>query len=84
MGKTLQGHLNGTNDLLVTLEALPTAFYSSIPSFLVDHGEATFCARPDDFDSSKAKCKSKKIILLARDPKDVAASAYFHKLGRRD
>ena len=84
MGKTLQGHLNGTNDLLVTLEALPTAFYSSIPSFLVDHGEATFCARSDDSDSSKAKYKSKEIILLARDPKDVAASAYFHKLGRRD
>ena len=43
------------------------------------HGEATFWARQDYFDSSKAKYKNKEIILLARDPKDVAASAYFHK-----
>jgi hypothetical protein len=48
----------------------------------VGRGESTFCARRDDFDSSKAKYKNKEIILPARDPKDVAASAYFHKSKR--
>ena len=83
MGKALQEHLKCTNDLLPTLEAMATASYPSIPNFLVDHGGATTQARADSVDVSKVKYKDKKIILLARDPKDVVVSAYFHKRKRK-
>jgi hypothetical protein len=83
MGKALQEHLKCTNDLLPTLEAMATASYPSIPNFLVDHGGATTQAHSDSVDVSKVKYKDKKIILLARDPKDVVVSAYFHKSKRK-
>ena len=83
MGNALQEHLKCTNDLLPTLEAMATASYPSIPNFLVDHADGTTYARWDSVDVSKAKYKSKKIILLVRDPKDVVVSAYFHKSKRK-
>jgi hypothetical protein len=83
MGKALKEHLNCANDLLPTLEAMATASYPSIPNFLVDHGDGTTYARWDSVEVSKAKYKDKKIILLARDPKDVVVSAYFHKTKRK-
>ena len=83
IGKALQEHLKFTNDLLPTLEAMATASYPTIPNFLVDHGGATTQAHWDSVDVSKVKYKDKKIILLARDPKDVVVSAYFHKSKRK-
>ena len=83
MGKALQDHLKCTNDLLPTLEPMATAFYPSIPNFLVYHGAATTKAHWDSVDVSKVKYKDKKVILLVRDPKDVVVSAYFHKSKRK-
>ncbi len=83
MGKALQRHLKSNNSLLPTLEAMATASYPSIPNFLVYHGDGDINARWDSVEVSKAKYKGKKVILLARDPKDVVVSAYFHKSKRK-
>ena len=62
MGKALKEHLNCTNDLLPTLEAIVTASCPSIPNFLVYHGAATTQARSDGFDVSNVKYKDKKLF----------------------
>jgi len=58
--------------------------HPAVPRIVVIHEDRPMLKAPDELESSKARYRDKKIIFLARDPRDVIVSSYFEmkKRGR--
>ena len=52
-----------------------------IPKILFTHDGDPY-GRPDEIDLDKSRYRSKHVIFLARDPRDVCVSMYFHRKKR--
>lgn len=48
------------------------------------HDDDAFFKRPDELTQVKSDYAGHKVVFMARDPRDVVVSAYFHKLKRRN
>jgi hypothetical protein len=58
-------------------EAIP-----EVPHIRLTHDDQPHRKRPHELDPSREKLAGKKVILLARDPRDVIVSYYHHKSRR--
>ncbi len=58
--------------------------HPAVPRITVIHEDRPMLKIPDELESSKERYRSKRIIFLARDPRDVIVSSYFemNKRGR--
>jgi hypothetical protein len=50
---------------------------SRLPMITVVHEDRPMLKSPDELERSKSKFRGKKVIFLARDPRDVIVSSYF-------
>jgi len=48
-----------------------------LPMIAVVHEDRPMLKRPDELQASKGKFRDKRVIFLARDPRDVIVSSYF-------
>lgn len=55
-----------------------------VPHVTFEHDDDAFFKRPDELTREKGGYGGGKVVFLARDPRDVVVSAYFHKRKRRN
>jgi len=65
------------------LEVTPLSNYNSqIPMIRITHDDNPHLKSPDKIENNKSKYKTKKVIFLTRDPRDVVVSLYHQFLKR--
>lgn len=57
-------------------------FHPQVPRLMVIHDNRPMLRTPDELETSKARYRTKKVIFLARDPRDVIVSSYFEMKNR--
>jgi Sulfotransferase domain len=67
--------------MILDLEPLAD-LHPDIPKIGITHDSKPFWKRPHELSKSKESYQDGKVIFLARDPKDVVVSSYFHKSKR--
>lgn len=55
-----------------------------LPPIKFEHDDDAFFKQPGELTRGKGEYAGHKVVFLARDPRDVVVSAYFHKLKRRN
>jgi hypothetical protein len=81
LGRILQQHFRITSVSLFELHEL-SAQHPRIPVITVSHDDSPFLKTSDALEISKEQYRDKKVIFLARDPRDIIVSAYFQKTRR--
>lgn len=56
--------------------------HSQVPWITVIHDDRPMLKAPDELQTSKARYQDKRVIFLARDPRDVIVSSYFEMKNR--
>jgi len=56
--------------------------HPAVPRITVVHDDRPTFKTPEELETSKSKYKGKRVIFLARDPRDVIVSSYFEKSKR--
>lgn len=77
IGRVLQQHF-GEHDISVLDLHHFNAVDPRIPKIWVDHDDNPQYKAPEELRLDKSEYRGKKIIFLARDPRDVVISLYFH------
>ncbi|MFM8320799.1 MAG: sulfotransferase domain-containing protein [Chloroflexota bacterium] len=57
-------------------------FHPDVPRITVVHEDRPMLKTPDELQPSKQRFKDKRVIFLARDPRDVIVSSYFEMKNR--
>ncbi len=57
-------------------------FHPAVPRITVVHQDRPMLKAPDELETDKRSFRGKKIIFLARDPRDVIVSSYFEMKNR--
>ena len=82
IGRALQQHYDANEDIIMKTSAI-CDLDSRIPTLSVSHDDFAQDKLPDEISTKKQKYRTKRIVFLVRDPKDVIVSLYFHKCYRR-
>lgn len=57
-------------------------YHAQAPRLMVIHENRPMLRTPDELETSKARYRTKRVIFLARDPRDVIVSSYFEMKNR--
>lgn len=57
-------------------------FHPQVPRMMVIHDNRPMLRTPEELETSKNRYRGKKVIFLARDPRDVIVSSYFEMKNR--
>lgn len=57
-------------------------YHAQAPRLMVIHDNRPMLRTPDELETSKVRYRTKKVIFLARDPRDVIVSSYFEMKNR--
>ncbi len=82
LGRALQQHYGADPRVIMNTSRL-CRLDKRIPSILVTHDEFAHEKAPECISYDKSMYKSKRVIFLVRDPRDVIVSLYFQKVHRR-
>jgi len=82
LGYAISTHFNLQVDNLLGLSQL-AKLHPAIPRILVNHDDNPHMKELEALDWDKRPYRHGKVIFLARDPRDILISLYFHK-SRRD
>jgi hypothetical protein len=82
IGRAVQQHFRLGDANLLELHKL-AGLHPDIPRIYVTHEDMPQVKRPAELATSKRSLRRKKIIFLARDPRDVIVSTYFQWRERR-
>ncbi len=82
LGRTLQAHyqLPATANL-VDLHRL-AELDPRVPCIFATHDDEAQWKTPEEVERDKARYRSKRVVLLVRDPRDVIVSLYYQRRGR--
>ena len=83
MGKAIASHfsLPGSEEILFLKRN--QRLHPDVPRIKVIHDDRPMFKAPEELEKSKARYRSKKVIFLVRDPRDVIVSHYFERNKRR-
>jgi hypothetical protein len=73
-------HLPETEDVLFIRSN--RRYHPQAPRMMVIHDNRPMLRTPQELETSKSRYRSKKVIFLARDPRDVIVSSYFEMKNR--
>ena len=62
----------------ILLEPEMSYFYKEIPKIYMTHEECYQRIKPEDLNTCKSRYHNAKVLFLARNPRDVVISWYFH------
>jgi hypothetical protein len=82
IGRTLQNYY-GVDENVILKTDMICSLDSRLPKLIVSHDDFAQDKPPERISHNKSKYKSKLVIFLVRDPRDVLVSLYFHKKFRR-
>ncbi|MCK4650142.1 sulfotransferase domain-containing protein [Candidatus Pacearchaeota archaeon] len=82
IGRILQQTYHFSENDMLNIEKMSRKI-KEIPNLTVLHEDNPHLKRYEQLSKSKNKYKDKKIIFLARNPKDVIVSWYFHRTKRK-
>ena len=82
VGRVLQQHYHEHDVSVLDLHHF-NAVNREIPKIWVDHDDNPQFKAPEELEVDKSAYQGKKVIFLARDPRDVVISLYFHMKKRR-
>lgn len=77
VGRAISRHFNLPEQEDVLLLRSRRALPPGVPRITVIHDDRPMQKAPDELETSKQRYKDKKVIFLARDPRDVVVSSYF-------
>jgi len=84
IGKVICDHYNlPENEENLLLKGRVRA-HPDLPSITIMHDDRPMLKAPGELEQSKRKYTDKKVIFLARDPRDVIISSYFEAKNRSD
>lgn len=84
IGKSICGHYDlPCNEQNLLLKGRYQA-HPDLPTITVIHDDRPMLKSPDELEHSKRKFMGKKVIFLARDPRDVIVSSYYEAKNRSD
>src|SRR3954470_16339839 len=84
VGEAIDAHFDLGATPTMRLEVWPLReLREGVPAVFVYHDDLPQQKTPDELHASKSKYRHKKVIFLARDPRDVMVSQYFHRTKRR-
>jgi hypothetical protein len=73
-------HLPETEDVLFLRSN--RRYHPQAPRLMIIHDNRPMLRTPEELETSKARYRTKKVIFLARDPRDVIVSSYFEMKNR--
>lgn len=73
-------HLPETEEVLLIRSN--RRYHPQAPRLMVIHDNRPMLRTPEELETSKARYRTKKVIFLARDPRDVIVSSYFEMKDR--
>jgi hypothetical protein len=73
-------HLPETEDVLFIRSN--RRYHPQAPRLMVIHDNRPMLRTPEELETSKTRYRAKKVIFLARDPRDVIVSSYFEMKNR--
>jgi len=82
MGRAIALHFGlGESEEILFLRS-NRRFHPAVPRFTVVHQDRPMLKAPDELETDKRSFRDKKVIFLARDPRDVIVSSYFEMKNR--
>lgn len=81
IGKAISLHFSLNDDDCLSLPLIRNRS-KGYPGILFSHDDAAHWKKPDELIQSSIKYKYKKVIFLARDPRDILVSTYYEKTKR--
>ncbi len=81
LGRVIQKHFNFENEDLLTV-AGTKGLYPGFNGLAYIHDDAAHWKKPEELEVRKDHYRYKKVIFMARDPRDVIVSIYFEKSKR--
>lgn len=82
IGRAVTRHFNLPDQDYALLLHSGKALHPSAPRITVVHDDRPMNKAPEELETSKRRYKDKKVIFLARDPRDVIVSSYFETMKR--
>ena len=82
IGYAIIKHYNLPEEEDILLLNTRKKLHPGVPRIVVIHDDRPMLKTPDELQRDKSKFKNKKVIFLARDPRDVIVSSYF-EMSRR-
>jgi hypothetical protein len=82
IGRAMQRHFSLPEDENILLLNSRRRFHPQSPRITVVHDDRPMLKTPQELETDKTRFRSKKVIFLARDPRDVIVSSYFEAMHR--
>jgi hypothetical protein len=82
MGRAISRHFNLPETEEVLFLRSNRRYHAQVPRLMVIHDNRPMLRTPEELETSKARYRTKKVIFLARDPRDVIVSSYFEMKNR--
>ena len=83
IGRAISTHFHLPEDEEILFLRSNRRFHSQVPRITVVHEDRPMLKAPEELATDKHRFRNKKVIFLARDPRDVIVSSYF-EMTRRD